>query len=98
MPFKIKIYSLLSCFIHLFPREMMYQVVEDSLDNIGMEGKACLLRAICEMFQVPLVNHGFFGEIIEMFFRYVKFTLFFFFLRLFLYFSLAIFSVCLATK
>nr|XP_053649536.1 uncharacterized protein LOC128700384 [Cherax quadricarinatus]XP_053649537.1 uncharacterized protein LOC128700384 [Cherax quadricarinatus]XP_053649538.1 uncharacterized protein LOC128700384 [Cherax quadricarinatus] len=49
-------------------REMMYQVVEDTLDNLGMNGKACLLRAICEIFQVPLINHGFFGEVLELFF------------------------------
>ncbi|XP_045594808.1 uncharacterized protein [Procambarus clarkii] len=49
-------------------REMMYMVVEDTLDNMGMNGKACLLRAICEIFQVPLINHGFFGEVLELFF------------------------------
>ncbi|XP_045138086.1 uncharacterized protein LOC123520158 [Portunus trituberculatus] len=49
-------------------REMMYQVVEDSLHNLGLDGQACLLRAICEMFQTPLVNHGFVGEMLELFF------------------------------
>lgn len=49
-------------------REMMYQVVEDTLFNMGMNGKGCLLRAICEMFQYPLQNHGFFGEVLELFF------------------------------
>ncbi|XP_071535368.1 uncharacterized protein [Panulirus ornatus] len=49
-------------------REMMYQVMEDSLYNVGLNGKACLLRAICEMFQIPLTNHGFFGEVLELFF------------------------------
>ncbi|XP_042876614.1 uncharacterized protein LOC122256175 isoform X2 [Penaeus japonicus] len=49
-------------------REMMYQVVEDTLFNMGMNGKGCLLRAICEMFQFPLKNHGFFGEVLELFF------------------------------
>ncbi|KAG0726866.1 hypothetical protein GWK47_035746 [Chionoecetes opilio] len=48
-------------------REMMYQVIEDSLHNLGMDGQACLLRAICEMFQTPLVNHGFVGEVLELF-------------------------------
>lgn len=47
---------------------MMYQVMEDSLYNVGLNGKACLLRAICEMFQIPLTNHGFFGEVLELFF------------------------------
>ncbi|KAK8384169.1 hypothetical protein O3P69_009122 [Scylla paramamosain] len=49
-------------------REMLYQVVEDSLYNLGLNGQACLLRAICEMFQVPLINHGFVGEVLELFF------------------------------
>ncbi|KAK7065694.1 hypothetical protein SK128_020432 [Halocaridina rubra] len=34
---------------------------------MGMDGKACLLRAICEIFQVPFTNHGFFGEVLELF-------------------------------
>lgn len=56
--------------MHIFlNREMMYQVVEDTLFNMGMNGKGCLLRAICEMFQYPLQNHGFFGEVLELFFR-----------------------------
>lgn len=56
--------------LHIFfNREMMYQVVEDTLFNMGMNGKGCLLRAICEMFQFPLKNHGFFGEVLELFFR-----------------------------
>ncbi|XP_042887862.1 uncharacterized protein LOC122263492 [Penaeus japonicus] len=49
-------------------REMMYQIVEDSLSNMGLNGSACLLRAICEMFQFPLEMHGFFGEVLELFF------------------------------
>ncbi|KAG7167780.1 uncharacterized protein LOC121867950 [Homarus americanus] len=48
-------------------REMMYQVVEDTLNNMGLNGKACLLRAMCEVFQVPLINHGFVGEVMELF-------------------------------
>ncbi|XP_068212344.1 uncharacterized protein [Palaemon carinicauda] len=48
-------------------REMLYQVAEDALHNMGLDGKACLLRAICEVFQLPLTNHGFFGEVLELF-------------------------------
>ncbi|KAK4305863.1 hypothetical protein Pmani_022277 [Petrolisthes manimaculis] len=48
-------------------REMMYQVAEDTLHNMGMDGQGCLLRAICEIFQMPLANHGFFGEVLELF-------------------------------
>ncbi|XP_047484866.1 uncharacterized protein LOC125036347 [Penaeus chinensis] len=49
-------------------REMIYQVIEDTLSNMGMNGSACLLRAICEMFQFPLEKHGFFGELLELLF------------------------------
>ncbi|XP_068207628.1 uncharacterized protein [Palaemon carinicauda] len=48
-------------------REMLYAIVEDAIHNAGLEGKPCLLRAICEMFQYPLDNHGFFGEVLELF-------------------------------
>ncbi|XP_066951425.1 uncharacterized protein [Macrobrachium rosenbergii] len=49
-------------------REMLYSIMEDAILTAGLEGKACLLRAICEMFQYPLDNHGFFGEFLELFF------------------------------
>ncbi|XP_063605400.1 uncharacterized protein LOC134780557 [Penaeus indicus] len=49
-------------------REMIYQVIEDTLSNMGMNGTACLLRTICEMFQFPLEKHGFFGEFLELLF------------------------------
>lgn len=47
----------------------MYKVVEESLQSVGLDGKACLLRAICEMFEIPLPNHGFIGELLDLFFR-----------------------------
>ncbi|CAL4153607.1 unnamed protein product [Meganyctiphanes norvegica] len=53
-------------------REVMFQVVEDYLGLVGLPGKACLLRAICEMFETPLPNHGFFGDVIELFFSVSK--------------------------
>ena len=45
----------------------MYQAVEDLLYKFGLEGKACLLRAICEMHESPLIGYGFFGEVLELF-------------------------------
>ncbi|XP_069941083.1 uncharacterized protein [Cherax quadricarinatus] len=48
-------------------REVLYKVVENSLGTVGLDGKACLLRAICEMLESPLNNHGFFGEVIQLF-------------------------------
>ncbi|XP_076058669.1 uncharacterized protein LOC143035689 [Oratosquilla oratoria] len=48
-------------------RELLYQILEDYLYNLGFEGHGCLLRAICEMFEMPLHNHGFVGELLEIF-------------------------------
>ncbi|XP_069166974.1 uncharacterized protein [Procambarus clarkii] len=48
-------------------REVMYRVVEKSMEALGVDGKACLLRAICELSQSPLTNHGFFGEVLQLF-------------------------------
>merc|ERR1719342_219376 len=53
-------------------RELMFQVLEDALGNVGLPGKPCLLRAICEMFETPLMNHGFVGDVMELFFSVSK--------------------------
>merc|ERR1712126_490855 len=47
-------------------RSIVYQVIEDALYNLGMDGKACLLRAICELHEYPLYGYGLLGEIIEL--------------------------------
>ncbi|RXG56797.1 hypothetical protein Avbf_13396, partial [Armadillidium vulgare] len=44
-------------------REMMYAILADAIDKIGMNGEACLLRVICEIHELPLQNHGLFGEL-----------------------------------
>lgn len=49
-------------------RALLYVFAEDMLNNIGMNGKACLLRAICEVHGHPLDNFGFIGEIMRLFF------------------------------
>lgn len=46
----------------------MYTVAEDLLANFGLEGKECLLRAICEIQAHPLKNFGFIGEVMKLFF------------------------------
>ena len=46
---------------------MLYEVVEEFLFKFGMDGKACLLRAICEMHESPLLGYGLFGEMLELF-------------------------------
>ncbi|XP_066982689.1 uncharacterized protein [Macrobrachium rosenbergii] len=43
----------------------MYGVVEGLLSKFGFDGKACLLRAICEKAQLSLVKAGMLGEFIE---------------------------------
>ena len=47
------------------PKNVQY--VEDYLFTFGMEGKACLLRAICETHQSPLLGYGLVGELLEIF-------------------------------
>lgn len=48
----------------------MYGIAEDLLANFGLDGKECLLRAICEVHAHPLRNFGFLGEVMKLFFRY----------------------------
>ena len=43
--------------------------------KFGYEGKACLLRAICEMHESPLIGYGFFGEVLELFLTWVYTTI-----------------------
>lgn len=50
-------------------RALLYGVVEDFLSNFGLDGKACLLRAICEVHAHPLSNFGLIGEMLRLFFR-----------------------------
>ncbi|XP_050674448.1 uncharacterized protein LOC126971957 [Leptidea sinapis] len=49
-------------------RALMYGIVEDLMANFGMDGKECLLRAICEVHAHPLQNFGFIGEVMKLFF------------------------------
>ncbi|KAK9497807.1 hypothetical protein O3M35_003729 [Rhynocoris fuscipes] len=53
-------------------RGLLYVIVEDFLSNFGMDGKACLLRAICEVNGYSLKQYGLFGEIIKLFFTASK--------------------------
>lgn len=50
-------------------RAILYVLIEQFLDNFGMDGKACLLRAICEVHSYPLTNYGLIGEFMKLFFR-----------------------------
>lgn len=49
-------------------RAIIYTVVEDFLTNFGMDGRACLLRAICEVHSKSLPQLGLLGEMVKLFF------------------------------
>lgn len=49
-------------------RAILYGVVEDLIATFGMNGKACLLRAICESHSRSMDSLGLIGEIVKLFF------------------------------
>lgn len=49
-------------------RALLYATAEDMLSTLGLDGKACLLRAICEVQGHPLNNFGLIGEMLKLFF------------------------------
>ncbi|XP_030372257.1 uncharacterized protein LOC115622454 [Scaptodrosophila lebanonensis] len=62
-------------FKHIFhggERVLLYGVVEDFLATFGMDGKACLLRTICEMHSRSLEKFGVFGEMTKLFLTVTK--------------------------
>ncbi|KAH8365520.1 hypothetical protein KR093_001640, partial [Drosophila rubida] len=62
-------------FKHIFhggERVLLYGVVEDFLATFGMDGKACLLRTICEMHSRSLDKFGVFGEMTKLFLTVTK--------------------------
>lgn len=52
-------------------RALLYGTTEDMISTLGLDGKACLLRAICEVQSHPLSNFGLIGEVLKLFFTYV---------------------------
>lgn len=54
-------------------RALLYTIVEDLLASFGMDGKACLLRAICEVHShSSMQKFGLVGEMVELFFSASK--------------------------
>jgi len=53
--------------VHGGERAFLYEYIENLLFNFGMDGKGCLLRAICETHESPLLGHGVVGEMLELF-------------------------------
>lgn len=49
-------------------RALLYGVVEDFISTFGFDGKACLLRAICEVHSKSVHHLGLFGEMVKLFF------------------------------
>ncbi|XP_055610630.1 uncharacterized protein LOC129757431 [Uranotaenia lowii] len=48
-------------------RALLYTVVEDFIANFGIDGKACILRAICEVHSKPVEGFGLIGEMLKLF-------------------------------
>lgn len=53
--------------VHGGERAFLYEFVENYLFRFGMDGKGCLLRAICETHESPLVGYGVLGEMLDLF-------------------------------
>uniref|UniRef100_A0AAG5D3Z3 Secreted peptide n=1 Tax=Anopheles atroparvus TaxID=41427 RepID=A0AAG5D3Z3_ANOAO len=49
-------------------RALLYVVVEDFLATFGLDGRACMLRAICEVHSKSLDKFGLIGEMLKLFF------------------------------
>lgn len=48
-------------------RQLFYSGVEKMMDNHGRNGKACLLRSICEAAETSLRHNGLIGELFHIF-------------------------------
>ncbi|KAJ6641863.1 hypothetical protein Bhyg_06808 [Pseudolycoriella hygida] len=53
-------------------RALLYGAVEDLISTFGLDGKACLLRAICEVHSKSIHHLGLFGEMLKLFFTASK--------------------------
>lgn len=50
-------------------RAILYGIAEDFLSTFGVNGKACILRTICEIHSRKTIeNLGFLGEVAKLFF------------------------------
>lgn len=50
-------------------RAILYGIAEDFLSTFGVNGKACILRTICEVHSKKSLEHlGFLGEVAKLFF------------------------------
>lgn len=49
-------------------RALLYAVLEDFIANFGLDGRSCVLRAICEIHSKPVHRYGLIGEFLKLFF------------------------------
>ncbi|XP_027215782.2 uncharacterized protein [Penaeus vannamei] len=49
-------------------REAGFNVIQNGLENMGLPGKSCLLRAVCEVAKEPVTDLGVVGEILNLIF------------------------------
>lgn len=49
-------------------RALLYTVLEDFLSSFGLDGHACVLRAICEVHSKQVHRYGLIGEFLKLFF------------------------------
>ncbi|KZS12424.1 Uncharacterized protein APZ42_022542 [Daphnia magna] len=47
-------------------RRHVYQYIEGFFQNFGVNGTACVQRAICEMAEAPLSSNGLLGKVVEL--------------------------------
>ena len=55
-------------FVSSLKRALLYVVVEDFIANFGLDGRACMLRAICEVHSKSIEKFGLIGEMLKLFF------------------------------
>jgi DM4/DM12 family len=48
-------------------RALLYAVVEDFIATFGVDGKACVLRTICEVHSKAIHHYGLVGEMVKLF-------------------------------
>lgn len=53
-------------------RALLYGVVEDLIGTFGLNGRACVLRTICELHSKSVHHLGLFGEMAKLFFTLVQ--------------------------
>lgn len=54
--------------LHGGERAILYAVLEDFLSQFGLDGRGCVLRAICEVHSKNVNRYGLIGEFMKLFF------------------------------